>query len=1600
MKKNNKGFTLIELLAAIVILGLLAMLGLPTITRVIQGGKDKIYVSDAKRMIAQTEYKIKVNNSTIELPGPTECIVVGLQYLDASDFDNPPGDGTYMLDQSYTIIKNNGTGLEYSARLVESMKGNGYKGVELSTQTALNVDSGLKRVKTFKSSEVATDMLNSGTDVFTEPIKKNIKDGYCSRILNIYNNVDLDDSSIQTGNEPPKITSVSFETENNSIYNTINATLKVKADDSDNARKDLSVCTSFDSYEEAMRSCSRYGNHPVFSKKYDFSIANPPSSYSGDDENPEYTIYIYLKDPNGGYAKKKITYQVHKNEAPVIDVKTSKITARNGDSYNDLTARITLNATDDLDSVANLGVCIIQDDNKDCQNDNEYTKYSVLFGNGNAMDYTLQGVDGLDGSSHSFRIFVRDTMGLTSEVAKFDYTLYKPNYNISGDGTAGSHITLTPISYKNVKENSLKVDVSFDLLDSLGAVANKDVIISERVPDSNTYIHRMAYRFKPGTNYTYLFGNVNGSLTNSEYTYDGHKNRRLDVMVCPRRSDLNPNNYNPAQCNREEVGYDIHLNQSPKVEFGRFVSDENLCPNGYICNAESNTHFESLRVDYILHIEDDSDIIDLGDRVEESSDLRWCISESSSGCDTYRKFTGSNLPFTKVTRDHGTTKKYTIYGKHTFTATNPLTPYDGVNNKRNLYFYIRDSYGLVSVVSSRDNYMLYTNEAPYIDLLEVNDAGSTGVQSGSKKVAVKPLIYSDDHLFSRDDYSGYDYLADDLTDNKYIAYKLYSLGTYNNRDRCTWVESLSRYECVYAELTRDQINAYKANPRTNWDNVLTFDKLLRYPNDSDNPGYLIDLNDYGFKYNGEIINFVLELTDEYGLQSTYSKEYTLYSNKPPTIDRALISSSEPACDTCGESGGYNVKLDISISDDIDDESNLSVCVSDDEIKCLDDSNFISYTTYFKNNDYEYTFTGLDGLTPYNGQTKLLHVAAMDSLGDKSYEVVEYTVYNNQAPIILRDPIISSSNDNYHSTDAIAEVSVKDDLGNLYERVCYKELDSDNQEIGQMMCDGDFKPYTEEFRFNLGVTNYTGKSYNVYVEIKDAYDQLVRSNPVRYTTYTDQKPVVDSVTGRYNVTGYASGAGRVSFKAHDFGDTYKICITKSSSGSGCNYYGNYYDGSYTDAVDYTYSFGSNSKTDTYYIFLKDNHGKISDGVSFKFTEFSSCSSYNTSMIKYDYQSVGSTVINADTCSGRCYYWPEEKVGGKVVKPASDTSNIKARYKETISYRDTFSDTTYCNSTVNSNYTLTCGSIECFNDGNTYNGHIAVGLVDYIATEAWTYEKDGKISSYSAGSHYFKVYTTQLKPGSNEITLYDTGNRVPLDDIDYYNYSNGYYRVLDKDGITSDYVNSNVTFKFKFVSRQNPDSITVGDRVQAGTEEFYVIYSDSNDTKLLAKYNLYAGSIVDAETGYETVEVPYYRGTRQNSDYIGKKNGLPYYKGVTSTTDTSNASTFPANIMVPTTGTLCEMPFRYYSESLKQHGLSLEHNIRLMTYAEAQALGCRTNISSSCPSWVTNTSYWLGTYSDSNHLYGFLAGNSKIITNENTNQILGCRPVVVIHTYEIG
>ena len=58
MKKSNKGFTLIELLASVVILGILLVFAGPRIFGMISLNRDKMYVTDAKKLMAQAEYKI------------------------------------------------------------------------------------------------------------------------------------------------------------------------------------------------------------------------------------------------------------------------------------------------------------------------------------------------------------------------------------------------------------------------------------------------------------------------------------------------------------------------------------------------------------------------------------------------------------------------------------------------------------------------------------------------------------------------------------------------------------------------------------------------------------------------------------------------------------------------------------------------------------------------------------------------------------------------------------------------------------------------------------------------------------------------------------------------------------------------------------------------------------------------------------------------------------------------------------------------------------------------------------------------------------------------------------------------------------------------------------------------------------------------------------------------------------------------------------------------------------------------------------------------------------------------------------------------------
>ncbi|MBQ9019000.1 MAG: prepilin-type N-terminal cleavage/methylation domain-containing protein [Bacilli bacterium] len=189
MKKNRKGFTLIELLAAIVLLGILAGVTIPIIINMLDTSKNRMYVNDAKKLITQVEYKIKANNSTMDKPDEGDCIVVSMNYLDTSEFDNSPNGGTYDKDKSFVVVKNKNGKLEYSVSIVEKFKNGGYKGIELVLSDELESGKGNKHVVSFKDE----DLINVGQDITKEYINKKLGNNYISqenKILVIYSNIE------------------------------------------------------------------------------------------------------------------------------------------------------------------------------------------------------------------------------------------------------------------------------------------------------------------------------------------------------------------------------------------------------------------------------------------------------------------------------------------------------------------------------------------------------------------------------------------------------------------------------------------------------------------------------------------------------------------------------------------------------------------------------------------------------------------------------------------------------------------------------------------------------------------------------------------------------------------------------------------------------------------------------------------------------------------------------------------------------------------------------------------------------------------------------------------------------------------------------------------------------------------------------------------------------------------------------------------------------------------------------------------------------------------------------------------------------------------
>lgn len=173
MLKNKKGFTLIELLATIVILGIIMVIAVPNVTGIIYRNRANTYIEDAKKMVTLADYAIRGSNNKITKPADGHCIAFSLQYLDNAEFEEPPNGGDYQKNDSFVVVKKEGSKLVYYAQIVELYKST-YRGVSFTTSSSLNQEGAANSlVGNFDAGNMtglpsATDKVLDYVDKFTD----------------------------------------------------------------------------------------------------------------------------------------------------------------------------------------------------------------------------------------------------------------------------------------------------------------------------------------------------------------------------------------------------------------------------------------------------------------------------------------------------------------------------------------------------------------------------------------------------------------------------------------------------------------------------------------------------------------------------------------------------------------------------------------------------------------------------------------------------------------------------------------------------------------------------------------------------------------------------------------------------------------------------------------------------------------------------------------------------------------------------------------------------------------------------------------------------------------------------------------------------------------------------------------------------------------------------------------------------------------------------------------------------------------------------------------------------------------------------------------
>ena len=1053
MRKNSKGFTLIELLASMVLLGILFALGLPAIVQLVSNSREKMFISDAKAMIALTEYKMRSRSIVIEKPSAGDCIVFSLNYLDNSDFDDTPNRGEYMKFSSFVVVKNVGGNMEYSVNLVEK-KDNAYKGIVLSTLDDLKKKSTKELVKTIKKSELVSVEGVGGLAILNESfINSNLKENTISLIESTYNYPDSGGYDISSDDvSTPVIKRATLSSTSLKAYNSLDTTLTIEVTDEDTPLHKIKVYYKYTAKanedfpipgtDTAHGYCT--GNDcKIYTEKIDLSTVNNPSNGNkkftyGD------TVYlnVLVEDDEGNQARKRIQYPIHTNKPPEFEVgNEGSVTKRPEDLFNLYKAIVHINVKDDMDDLSELRGCVLVDPkNKTCPAD-KIKPYNDLFdaeGNYN-IDFCTKNCyynESVANRTKKVVVVMIDTLGASSS-AEFEYELYHndaPSVNVS---MTSNYETFLADSDKKSLTATVVVTVDDDLT----------------LPENISYEYYD--KRKPNDKKTGKFPD-NGILQIPSFTFSGSYDGLDRTFVIKVYDEFNLSN---DADNQEFIYSNVYVDDLPKISDFKITGNDKVCDHCTIGYGNPG----ALKVKYSYNIVDD---------ITPKENLRYCISERENTCKSDSNYVNYETFMAKA-------------DEYTFSASSGRqnTPYDGTSRKLYLFVTDRTVTGSKPGRSAQASYTLYNNTAP--KLVGVN------------------VVSANEDLHDFNTYVSFE-VEDDLTLEGDIQVEL----SVKNKDSSA--AGIHKYsntiKMKYSEMFEESsLYPFKVGKTYGGDTMLITIKVT----DSYNVSTSQTMEYRIFNNAAPVIkNFSISRLS-YPCTTIGDPDYLEKKDMCDGNSYGYVANIEAEDINPDDSSNVTNDLLMCISDDnaVDGEGKNF---------CDDINNYVEYSTIYSGflvahldkKEYEEAndvrsvslhVRDLLGEEVTNTKTYKIYENQGPSIVDDSVKV-ESRASLSSNPVVAGDPTYNTMDVDF-TVKAIDEFDDEDTLG---QKICYRI----GNNISEICASDDYVAFSETTTVYLRA-DPNSRQYSIYSYIVDSHGKFVTTDAVSYEASENKGPTINS-----------------------------------------------------------------------------------------------------------------------------------------------------------------------------------------------------------------------------------------------------------------------------------------------------------------------------------------------------------------------------------------------------------------------------------------------------------------------------------------------------------